>query len=86
MSSEFRLGVDIEIHTDDEEVEVQNVRVKKIENLEELKNLKKISIINSCVDKIEGISENKKLQHFEIYQVRLFIPSSGYLSRGSLRV
>jgi protein phosphatase 1 regulatory subunit 7 len=67
-STEFRLGVDIEINTDDEEIVVQHVRVKRIENIEKVVDLKKLSIIASCVDKIEGIGENKMLEHFEIYQ------------------
>lgn len=68
-ATEFRLGVDIDVHTDDEEITTQHVRVKKIENIDKCKNLKKLAIIASGVEQIEGIQHNTQLAHLEIYQV-----------------
>ena len=71
MSSEVRFGIDIEINPDDEEIVCQHYRIKKLENLEPCVNLKKISIVASCVSEIEGLEENKNLVHLEIYQALL---------------
>ena len=67
-STEFRIGIDIEVNSDDEEVVCQHYRVRKIENLDRVKNLKKLAIVASCVDRIDGIDKNNQLEHFEIYQ------------------
>ena len=67
-STEFRFGIDIDVHTDDEEVLSQHLRVKRIENLAKCKKLKRLSIVASCVREIEGLDENKDLEELEIYQ------------------
>ncbi len=68
-ATEFRLGVDIEVNTDDEEIVCQHYRVKRIENLEKCKNLKKLAIIASCVKEIEGLdNQGGHMEHLEVYQ------------------
>jgi protein phosphatase 1 regulatory subunit 7 len=67
-STEFRFGVDIDVHTDDEEIAVQHMRVKKIENLEKCKHLKRLSIVASCVSELERLDNNTELQELEVYQ------------------
>ena len=67
-STEFRLGIDIEVLSDDEEVSVQHMRVKRIENLDKCKQLKKLSIVASCVDEIKGLEQNSELRELELYQ------------------
>ncbi len=69
--SEFRLGIDVEVHSEDEQVVIQHVRVKRIENLERCgKRLKKIALVASGITEIQGIEQNLLLEHLEIYQVR----------------
>lgn len=68
MSSEFRLGIDIEVNTDDEEISCNHYRVKKIENLEKCKNLRKLSLVASCVEEIANLDMNSQLEQLEIYQ------------------
>ena len=68
-STAFRLGVDIEVNTDDEEIVCQHYRVKKIENIEKCRNLKKFAIIASCVRQLEGLDTQRDvLEHLEVYQ------------------
>ena len=67
-SSEVRIGIDLEIHTDDEEFVSQHYRVKRIERLEKCTKLKRVAIIASCVEEIEGLDSNDTLEELEIYQ------------------
>lgn len=67
-ATEFRFGIDIEVHTDDEEVSSQHYRVKRIENLEKCTRLKKLSIVASCVDELINLDNNTELQELEVYQ------------------
>ena len=68
-ATEFRLGIDIEVNTDDEEIVCQHYRVKRIENLKKCKKLKKLAIIASCVTEIEGLDEQgETMEHLEVYQ------------------
>lgn len=67
-STEFRFGIDIEVHTDDEEVNSQHYRVKRIEHLDKCRNLKRLSIVASCVDEIKNLDNNTHLEELEVYQ------------------
>lgn len=67
-STEFRFGIDIEVRSDDEEVSSHNLRVMRIENLAKCHGLKKLAIVASCVNTIQGLDENRELVHLEIYQ------------------
>jgi protein phosphatase 1 regulatory subunit 7 len=67
-STEFRFGIDIDVHTDDEEVSAHHMRVKRIENLEKCSRLKKLSIVASCVENVQGLERNLELEELEIYQ------------------
>jgi protein phosphatase 1 regulatory subunit 7 len=67
--TEFRLGIDIEIDPDEEEIICQHYRIKRIENLNQCKKLKKLAIVASCVEEIEGLDDHKfDLEHLEVYQ------------------
>ena len=66
--TEFRFGIDIYVASDDEDISVQHLRVRRIENLEKCRKLKKLSIIASCVDEIKGLDANTQLEELELYQ------------------
>ena len=68
LSTILRLGVDIEVNTDDEEIVCHHYRVNKIENISKCIRLKKLTIVASCVDTIEGLDDNLELEDLEIYQ------------------
>jgi protein phosphatase 1 regulatory subunit 7 len=67
-SSQVSIGIDIDVNSEDEEFVSQHYRIKKIENLERCRQLKKLAIIASCVDEITGLDHNPALEHLEIYQ------------------
>lgn len=85
-STEFRIGIDIPVDTDDEEFCCSHFRVKQIENLEKCKNLQKLSIVASCVDEIHNLDNNSNLQHLEIYQGLLKHISSNIAVLTNLKV
>eukprot|EP00397_Hematodinium_sp_SG-2012_P028300 GEMP01029786.1.p1 GENE.GEMP01029786.1~~GEMP01029786.1.p1 ORF type:complete len:407 (+),score=72.46 GEMP01029786.1:46-1266(+) len=63
-----QLGTDIPLNEDDEELHFQCYRIKKLENLEKCKKLRKLELIANCIEKIENLDENLALEHLELYQ------------------
>ena len=84
--SEVRLGVDIPVHSDDEEITSHHYRVRRIENLERCSKLKRLSIVASCVDEIKNLENNSQLQELEIYQGLVTQISSGVSHLINLKV
>ncbi|KAF4714246.1 hypothetical protein FOZ63_023686 [Perkinsus olseni] len=64
----YRLGEDVELTEDQEEIDVSYLRVGKLENLEKCRKLKSLKLIANEIKKIEGLEECKDLQHLELYQ------------------
>mmetsp|Transcript_36519 Transcript_36519/g.77692 ORF Transcript_36519/g.77692 Transcript_36519/m.77692 type:complete len:379 (+) Transcript_36519:85-1221(+) len=65
----YRIGVDYTYGPDDTDFIVQCGRIKKLENLAGMGgNLKNLTLIASCIEKIEGLEENVNLEHLELYQ------------------
>lgn len=64
-----RLGIDIPLDSNDEELLFQAARIFKIENLSGFKNLKKLALIANEVTVIEGLEEQgPSLEQLELYQ------------------
>ncbi|CDJ35327.1 uncharacterized protein EMH_0025340 [Eimeria mitis] len=64
-----RLGIDIPLNPDDEELVFQASRIFKIENLNNFKKLKKLALIANEVTVIEGLEEQgPTLEQLELYQ------------------
>ncbi|KAF4691742.1 hypothetical protein FOZ60_014892 [Perkinsus olseni] len=64
----YRLGEDVELTEDQEEIDVSYLRVGKLENLEKCRKLKSLKLIANEIKKIEGLEECKELEHLELYQ------------------
>ncbi|KAL8438822.1 hypothetical protein Efla_003859 [Eimeria flavescens] len=64
-----RLGVDIPLNPEEEELTFQSARIFKIENLQPLKKLRKLALIANEVSVIEGLeAQGPTLQQLELYQ------------------
>ncbi|EAN31641.2 Leucine Rich repeats (2 copies) family protein [Theileria parva strain Muguga] len=66
-----RIGKDLTVDDSAEEVEFHLSRIKYIENLNHLKNLKKLSLVSNIIHKIENLDENTALEHLDLYQNRI---------------
>lgn len=66
-----RMGIDHEIHSDDEDIHIQCGRVKTIEGLEKCKNIKSIRLIANLVDKLDNLEPAVDCEHLEVYQACL---------------
>lgn len=64
-----RLGIDLPLDPQDEELVFQASRIFKIENLERLKKLRQLALIANEVETIEGLeAQGSSLQQLELYQ------------------
>ncbi|KAL8435569.1 hypothetical protein ACSSS7_002414 [Eimeria intestinalis] len=64
-----RLGVDIPLDPEDDELTFQSARIFKIENLQSLTKLKKLALIANDVSVLEGLeAQGPTLQQLELYQ------------------
>lgn len=63
-----QIGTDLDVTPDDEVLHFQCTRIKRLENLEKCKKLRKLELIANCIEKIENLDENLALEHLEIYQ------------------
>ncbi|KAL8272377.1 hypothetical protein Esti_003667 [Eimeria stiedai] len=64
-----RLGVDIPLDQEEEELTLQSARIFKIENLQSMKKLKKLALIANDVSVLEGLeAQGPTLQQLELYQ------------------
>ncbi|OEH75449.1 hypothetical protein cyc_03809 [Cyclospora cayetanensis] len=64
-----RLGVDLPLDPEEEELTFQAARIFKIENLEPLKKLRKLALIANDVSVIEGLeAQGPTLEQLELYQ------------------
>lgn len=64
-----RLGIDIPLDPNDEEILFQAARIFKIENLNNFKKLRKLALIANEVTVIEGLEEQgQTLEQLELYQ------------------
>jgi len=65
----YRIGIDYPYEPEDDEISIQCGRIKKLENLEACgANLKTLTLIASCIEKIENLDSNVNLEHLELYQ------------------
>ncbi|KAF4677945.1 WD repeat-containing protein 4 [Perkinsus chesapeaki] len=64
----YRLGEDVELTEDQEEIDVSYLRVAKLENLEKCRKLKSLKLIANEIRKLEGLDGCTELEHLELYQ------------------
>ncbi|XP_952959.1 protein phosphatase regulator subunit, putative [Theileria annulata] len=66
-----RIGQDLTVEDSAEVVEFHLSRIKYIENLSHLKNLKKLCLVSNIIHKIENLEQNTELEHLDLYQNRI---------------
>uniref|UniRef100_A0A6U6X0Z3 Protein phosphatase 1 regulatory subunit 7 n=1 Tax=Zooxanthella nutricula TaxID=1333877 RepID=A0A6U6X0Z3_9DINO len=79
----WRLGIDYPVGPQDHEVHIQCGRIKKLENLEAVgPNLKTLTLVASCIERVENLESNVNLEHLELYQNLVKkIENIGHLSK-----
>lgn len=63
-----RVGVDLEAPSTSTSLEFQCARIRRIENLDEIKGLKRLAIVANLLEKIENLDANTELESLDLYQ------------------
>lgn len=63
-----RIGFELDAPSSSTVLEYQCTRIKRIENLDHVKGLKKLAIISNLIEKIENLDANTELESLDLYQ------------------
>ncbi|KAK2198255.1 bifunctional WD40 repeat/G-protein beta WD-40 repeat/WD40-YVTN repeat-like-containing domain superfamily/WD40 repeat [Babesia duncani] len=67
----FVIGLDLPVDTLSSSLEFFLARVKRIENLDQCVNLKKLVLSSNVIEKIENLDNNTLLEHLDLYQNKI---------------
>eukprot|EP01053_Blabericola_migrator_P011423 Blabericola_migrator_1__11422@NODE_678_length_6912_cov_111_209642_g492_i0_p7_GENE_NODE_678_length_6912_cov_111_209642_g492_i0NODE_678_length_6912_cov_111_209642_g492_i0_p7_ORF_typecomplete_len100_score25_71LRR_4/PF12799_7/1_8e07LRR_4/PF12799_7/7_9e06LRR_9/PF14580_6/7_7e12LRR_8/PF13855_6/0_00044FTH/PF01827_27/0_025LRR_5/PF13306_6/0_12_NODE_678_length_6912_cov_111_209642_g492_i017352034 len=66
-----RIGVDLEVNPNDEELYFSLSRIRTIENLDGCNKAKTLALVSNLIEKIENLEGCTNLQRLELYQNRI---------------